>query len=378
MLNSEYTPNFSDPRVRSRCLRAMGFVRGVMSEVKPRQWSTRYIDKYLGNQRNDLSKWLRNQLLICVDDFYRFNCGEKKSSCKKYLLNKNGLNYLLEALKLTQLHYYPIVVEVAEQDHIEELRTGEFNYDDKSHRLWHPLQRYRRQHKRQILEAHDFRHHYDIETAAPTIIYQYSQMIPEVVVNDKWQQGPMDEYLEHIDYYLKNKQQVREQLALGLELPQDAAKEIINAVFCGAVISLNKHHSDIYDMLLGDQARIIYLKHNQFIQNLIKDIRVCWEYIRPMMQKRTRVMPNGRERLCKITCRQRWQIYFQEERRVLDVVRDYLDMNSVKYFLEHDGWSSDRAIDLVELRDVVRDRTGYRLNFDYDTSNEEFDNHSEN
>lgn len=373
MLKPEYTPNFRDPRVRSRCIRAMGFVRGVMSETKQRSWSTRYIDLYLGNQRNDLSKWLRNQLLIVTDDFYKFNSGEEKSICKKYLLNARGLNYLRDKLDINTHSYYPIVVEVIKQDHSQELSTGNFTYQDKSNRLWHPLQRYRKEHKRQVLEQHDFKYHYDIECCAPTLIHQFSQQIPEVIVNNKWQQGPMDEYLEHINYYLKNRQAVREELAKGLELPTAAAKEIINALFCGAIISNNKH-SDIYDILLGDSARIVYLQQHEFIQNLIKDIKVCWSYIRPTMQKRTKLMPSGREKLCRITCRQRWQVYFEQERRVLDVIRLYLDMNDVKYFLEHDGWSSNKDIDLVKLHEFVSERTGYRLNFDFDTSNEEFDN----
>lgn len=375
MLKSEYTPNFSDPRVRSRCLRAIGFVTGVMSETKERSWSTRYIDLYLGNQRNDLSKWLRSQLLTVTDDFYKFNSGDQKSICKKYLLNARGSRNLRDKLEIDTHSDYPIVVEVIRQDHSEELSTGDFTYQDKSNRLWHPLQRYRKEHKRQVLEHHDFKYHYDIECCAPTLIHQFSQQIPEVVVNNKWLQGPMDQYLEHIDYYLRNRQTVRQELAQGLQLPTAAAKEIINALFCGATIS-NNRHSDIYHIVMGDSARIVYLQQHEFIQNLIREIRVCWSCIRPIMQKRTKRMPSGREKLCRITCRQRWQVYFQQERRVLDVIRVYLEQNDVKYFLEHDGWSSSKAIDLAALQQFVFDRTGYRLNFDFDTSSEEFDNQS--
>jgi len=125
-----YQPNLNDPRVRDRCQRALGFVCGVMSTTKSQSWSSRYIDRYLGSQRNDLSKYLR------------------------------------EALNLTNIQTYPSVVEVAKEDHLAELVTGNFDYNDKSNRYWHPLQRYRRQHRTQILADHGYQHQYDIETCA--------------------------------------------------------------------------------------------------------------------------------------------------------------------------------------------------------------------
>jgi hypothetical protein len=362
-----YTPNFHDPRVRARCRHAIGFVCGVMSKKKPRQWSTRYIDQYLGNQRNDLSKWLRNQLLICVDDFYKYNSGEQ-GICKKYLLNQSGLAALLEALETNNIQLYPSVVEVAESQHGLELTSGDFNYNDKSNRLWHPLQRYRRNYRTQILADHGYEHHYDIECCAPTLIYQYSQQIPEVIENGRWLQGPMDLHLEALSRYLTDRQQVRDELAVALELPTEAVKEIINALFAGAVIS-RRRDSDIYEILNGDLARIEFLKQHEYIQELVKDIRCCWQYIRPVMQKRTKKTPKGTERRLPVTARQKWHLYFELERRVINAVRVYLEERSVRYFLVHDGWYSDREIDRDELRKFVYERTGFKLNFDYEKTN---------
>jgi alpha-galactosidase len=83
------------------------------------------------------------------------------------------------------------------------------------------------------------------------------------------------------------------------------------------------------------------------------------------MQKRTKKSLKGSERLLPITSKQKWNLYFELERRVIDSVRTYLDQRSIKYFLIHDGWTCDREIDKEELRDFVRENTGFDLSFEY-------------
>jgi hypothetical protein len=302
-------------------------------------------------------------LLIITDDYYRYNSSENK--CKEYLLNQTGVEDLRENLKITNIQTYPSVVEVAKQDHLAELDSGNFEYNDKSNRYWHPLQRYRKQHRSQILADHGYQHQYDISTCAPTLIHQYSQQIPERIdAQKKWHQGPMDLYLFALRRYLKDKDQVRSELAVAIDLPLAAVKEVVNALFAGAVISKNKD-SDIYHILNGDLARIEWLKQDPYIQQLVIDIKTCWEYIRPVMQKRTKKTSKGTQRLLPINARQKWLLYFELERSVIDSVRTYLDLRSIKYFLVHDGWSCAGEIDREELSDYVRENTGFDLTFDY-------------
>jgi len=344
-----YQPNFNDPRVIKRCQQALGFACGVMSETKSHSWSTRYIDKYFGMCSNPLSIYLRNTLLIVTNDSYRYNSGDK-NKCKEYILNKEGVRSLRENLKLTIYNTYPSVLQVANSDHLEELNTGNFTYKDQSNRLWHPLQRYRREYRTQILADQNYTHDYDIECCAPTLIHQYAQQLG------------MDEYLFALRRYLTDRTSVRNQLAIELELESAAVKEIINALFCGATISANKDHSDIYKILNGDLVRIEYLKQNKFLIELIMDIKTCWAYITPHMSRRRNSTTN---RLIKITCRQKWNVYFELERQIIDQVRVYLNDKSNKHFLIHDGWTCEREVDRDDLRDYLRDKTGYEINFDY-------------
>jgi hypothetical protein len=263
------------------------------------------------------------------------------------------------------------VLQVAKSDHLAELESGVFTYNDKSNRLWHPLQRYRKQMRTEILADHGYQHHYDISTCAPQLIHQYSQQIPEVLAPEgkrqriKWQQGPMDLYLFALRRYLKEKEVVRAEIAQALDLPIQAVKELINALFAGAVISANKD-SDIYHILAGDVARIRWLQQDPYTQELVSDIKTCWEYIRPVMQMRTKKTKSGQERRLPITSRQKWLLYFELERSVIDSVRTYLSERSIRHFLIHDGWSCDQEINQIELSEYVRDQTGFVLTFDYD------------
>ena len=349
---NKYQPPFNRPQTMRRCKLALGFACGVMSETKSHPWHSRYIDKYFGMSSRPLSKWLRKTLLICTDEFYRFNIPGEKGICKKYILNVEGVRFLKEALNLSNIHYYPIVTALAQVDHKQELDSGNFTYDDKSNRLWHPLQRYRKEYRTNILAESGYTHDYDIECSAPTLIHQYAQQLG------------LDEYLFALRRYLNDRTAVRDELSQGLELDPGVVKEIVNALFCGATISTNKDHSDIYHILNGDLARIEYLKQNEFIKELVSDIKTCWTYIRPHMQKRTRVV-NGKERLLPLNARQKWNVYFELERVVLNSVRTYLDERSIKYFLIHDGWTCNREVDREELGNYVRDTTGYEIKFDY-------------
>jgi hypothetical protein len=297
-------------------------------------------------------------------------------------LNSEGLAFLREKLALTNTVNYPIVLLVAQvvkDDHKSELSSGQFTYDDKSNRLWHPLQRYRKNHRTQILTDHGYQHHYDISTCAPQLIHQYSQQIPEYLAPEgkrqkiKWQQGPMDLYLFALRRYLNDKDQVRNEIAKQMALPVAAVKEVINALFAGAIISTNSQHSDIYDILNGDIARIEWLKQDPYIQELIADIKICWEYITPTLSRRRNAKTG---RLLKINPKQKWQLYFELERRVIDQVRNYLSERNIRYFLIHDGWSCDQEINQIELREYVKTHTGFDLTFDHTFSEKDVVNNN--
>jgi len=349
-----YTPNFSDPRVVKRVRKALGFARSCFSETKPRQWSTRYIDKHFGPQTNALSKWLRQQLLVTTNAWWSKDQGK----CKEYVLNGSGYEQLAQQLKSDNdavICVYDLskelVLDWAKEEFKDELATKVFNYNDKSSRLWHPLQNVRKEYKRDILAQANFKYEYDIQCCAPTLIMQLAQ------------RHDMHLYLPHISGYLANRKYCREQIALNVELDPSAIKVIINALFSGAKLGMNPTF-DIYKMLNGDRARITYLKQDPYLTGLREEIKICWDYIKTGLPRRSVVNKNNKEQMLPISSRQKWGVYFDLERVVLNAVMNYLKLTENQFFAEHDGWTTTDEVDQNELIDYVFQTTGYRIKID--------------
>lgn len=363
----KYQPNFQDPRVIARIRHAYGFARAVINH-KPHNWSTRYIDRYFGQQQTALSQWLREHLLICTNSRYNKDAG----LTKQYRLNTEGADRIRDllcgrqseqpptdstAIDFTRIENYQfdqqVVSSFIQREWGQELAQRQFTYEDKSSRLWHPLQNVRREQRQRVFADYELCYQYDIEASAPTLIHQHAQR----------QRDPMDLYLFALRRYLEDRQQTRQELALALDIDIKTAKVIINALFCGARIGLGADFA-ISELVEHDPARIAWLKQDQYICDLRADIKTCWDYIKPSMMRRSRRDKCNRERLLPISSREKWMRYFDLERTCIDAVREYLDNNSTRYFLEHDGWSCEREIDVCDLSEFVYMRTGYQVKFE--------------
>jgi hypothetical protein len=372
-----YKPNWADPRVRSRATQAYGFVRGVVSTTKPRAWSTRYIDKFLGQQTTQLSKYLRRLLLITTNNHWSI----EQKQCKEYLANATGLEFLAGILNEepstpescdfdNNYSTYPIVYDLNKPDRYrfdlravnafcrrefgDQLEHMDFDYQDKSHRLWHPLQNVRKEFKQPIMAQAGLFYHYDIVSAAPTLIHQYAQL------------NGQDEYLFALTQYLADPTRIREQLAQELEMPVRAVKVLINALFCGARIGHNTEFA-LTKLLANDPARVEFLKQHQYLTQLRMDIRQCWRAISEVMP-RTYVETTKGQRRVPLSSRKKWVKYFELERSVLDVVRMYLDQTNNRHFLEHDGWATEREVNLNELKFVIERMTGFQVDISFSTT----------
>jgi hypothetical protein len=361
-----YEPNYNDPRVRKRIRKALGFVGACVSETKPKGWSTRYIDKYLGHQKENLSKYLRSNLLTCINDRYNKDTGV----CKKYIKNKTGYDLVRSLLKNKPLYYsvseVSEITEWVKNEHKTELTTLNFTYEDKANRLWHPLQRVRKQYKKIVFSEIGLKYQYDIQCCAPTLIHQHSQKIIEILQDNKYIQGPMDLYLFALRSYLKDRKSIRTMLATEAEMSEDHIKVIINALLAGAQLSNNKK-SDIYKLLDGDIARITYLKQHPYIIELRNDIKTCWDYIKPTLYRRSIINKNNKKQVLPISSKQKANTYFQLERLVLEQVVEFMKQSGdIQYFLEHDGWVCSKELDKELLIKWIKDKTGYDIQLDMD------------
>jgi hypothetical protein len=355
-----YTPNFNDPRVIRRIKKSIGFTSALTSADKPRQLAKTFIDKHFGCQRNPLSVFLRSQLLVCTDDTYDMN----KKRCKEYVTNTTGLLNLLDSLDKkngnNNTHIiYPSVVDLCDiavnwgkTQYKTQLDSLNFEYEEKSHRLYNDIQSMRSEARAQLLAEKGLRYDYDIDTAAPTLLYQHSFQTPSAT----------GEVCDVIEYYIDNKEHVRNKLSGESSLPVENIKGILNAHFSGGFLT-TYGRSQVFRMCNNDPAVVKFLQQHPFIIGLKADIKKMWEPIKADTKPEYYWTSTNKWRKRPFDPRAKWNIYFKLERMVLDQVIQYCREIQCNSFLEHDGFRTDKKIDTNDLSLYVQAGIGYNLTF---------------
>lgn len=367
-----YTPNFSDPRILKHLRKAYGFARGCLSPTKSRGWSQTALDKNLGRLNTDLGRWTRAQLLICVNNHYSMDEGKTK----EYILNQAGAD-LVKSILLGEdskkeehtplspslylsmqqvpgvapedLFDYHVVKNWVEREHLDELTSGAFTYEDKSDRLWNSLQFLRTKFRAPLFSEYGFSYDYDIQAAAPTLIYQHSQHLG------------MDLWLPGLTSYIKDRTEFREHIAQVAGISVKEAKVIINALFCGARLGVNRDFA-LYHLLGTDKVKVQALQNDARLTELRADIKTCWEYIEPTMTRVEVTNPKtGKSRKLPLNSKRKWARYFQLEREVMNVVREYLKETGNVSFCEHDGFRTKNEVNKNELQEVIFSKTGFKV-----------------
>ena len=118
-------------------------------------------------------------------------------------------------------------------------------------------------------------------------------------------------------------------------------------------------------MLNNDTAKIALAKEHPTIIQLREDIKLCWCHIVNSGLEISRKRNIESNRLVRVSSRDRWSCYFKYEREVISSISRYLRELNIKCFLEHDGFSSDKAINVVELCARVKLDTAFDLNMTY-------------
>ena len=352
-----YTPNFDNPKVIKRSKTALGFCLGVFSQTKPKEWSTRHIDQYFGQKQNNLSQYLRTQLLCIDDNHYNMDTGK----CKKYTLNYEGAKQLHKKLfpniDFTLKRKYDLVTQSAATKHHAEFETGNFKYNDKSNRYWHPLQNHNSEERKQMFAQYGYCHIYDIKACAPTLITHLAESLaPKQTITIK-------RMSKTFDYLLCNMNEIRSELAHDIGIDVTDAKRIINSLFAGAKLACNPDTA-IFKLLNCDYDKMHLLQQHPRLCELRSAITTAWSIIargeisgEPVILKRTNQ---------RINSKHKWAVYFKYERAIMSIVIEYLNARSIKYFIEHDGWSCNQQLNLIELENIIRKKTDInRLKLDY-------------
>ena len=355
----------------------------------PKEWSANSIRSWFGGKDN-LSKIIRDILIVCVDDSYA-NFDERKY-CKKYLRNKDGFEYLCsvagnkvnvsyeeflnfdaaqearQSAKEYSRQYDSVLVrQLMEREYCKELKSKKFNMKRIGSREYHPIQSMKKQARAALLESYGLMYDYDIECAAPSLLYEHAA------------RAGLKKKLKHIKTLVSDpvlyRYRVWSELNVQinslntqsrLSIPQftmSEVKRIITALFCGARVCYKGEAFNRYaisKMLDNNRYKLMLIANNNHIGELKKEISLMWGAIK---STETHKINAKTGRAFQLTSRQKWAIYFRLECKVMTAVKVCLDLHKIKYLTIHDGMRTDKLVDVQWLSEEVFCSTGYRVQF---------------
>lgn len=328
-----YTPNPKNKAFIRRANLAIRFVdRYVSSTPKPLAQSFIEDARHLGSHRNELSRWLKEQLLECVDDTYNMNTGR----CKRYVRRTQGYQRVVDLLNGN-------TTTLLSPDEQEQLATGKFSYEDKSERSYTWLQFYPKSKRDSILNNNGYRYHYDIEAAAPTLLLQQAKMLnPQLKV-------------PNLDYYVNNRDLIRDKIAKACHLTPLQIKNTINSILQGGVVSSYSANKTFVEILNSNYSAVYALNTNTDIIAIKQDITRLWKSLK------TDITGSSK----RLRARDKAKYYRELEQCVGKTIKRLLKKHSVRWLWIHDGWACDKAVDPNEIVRVVKRATGFDIKLDW-------------
>jgi len=289
------------------------------------------------------------------------NAKSEKSFFKNYQVNKRNLNVLLKrTVNLANEQEPALCVQVFTDEnealqhwtvryyrrlYADELAGKKpFQYVEKSYRKWHPIQNVRRSHKQQVF-AGFLDHDYDISTALIAVMLADVQKLDAKFERERY----------HLIFeYRDNKAEIRSKVGEILELDADAVKELFSYLNNNGVITTSPYRA-LIGIVGGDASKVEAIRKNKFFKAYTRQIKSLWGWW--VVKNNMAVMwgdnPGDRPRVAN---KKRFDLYFYNERKLLDAIETYLQYKGAVYFLEHDGFRSNLPIDQVELEQLIKDK----------------------
>ena len=304
------------------------------------QWCTTHLSKHkatslhrdlledvLGFRSTALTKHLHQSLLIKQSDSYK--AGERS---KAYYLNEQGVVSLLSEFGLSQEDISRAREEWLLRTGLQgQLQSGDFIYEDKSNRLWNPLQSLRKVARNEIMTGYGYNHDYDIKAAAPTLLTQYYAQAT-------------GKHLPALSDYIANPDEVRALIAKEAGASSKEVKQVVTAMLFGAKTTNLKFTS-----LRNTTPNLANIVAHPTVQRITSEMQTL----------RQAIEPEGTNLAHR---------YFALERTCINAVVDlHLENDLQLPFLIHDGWLSKTSSEATasDYVDTIRQRTGLEVDLSY-------------
>ncbi|MCR5881539.1 hypothetical protein LRS03_01105 [Rhizobacter sp. J219] len=348
-----YSPNFSDPRTRRRVRSALAWSWLYLTPTRARRVPKETLDAVFGPSGNKQAKFIRDALLVKQPWWDPDDFGE----VKRYRLNDDGARALASAIELPADSGDSIPQHVRE--HLDTvypaLASLQFEYVDHAPgRLTHGLQNLRREVKPVLWRTFGLPYDYDIVACSANVLVQLAKRAGM-------------KHVPVLDEYLEDRAAWRERFAKIAGVEVEIAKKAITSIFTGALVAENED-SSIFHMVHRRAGAVAALRDDPDFSRLFAGVNSMWRWLRiaegtqhrrslvDLLEGHHGTRPTGYR-----TGRQKYALYVRHERQVIDAVHAHLNKTGNRHFLEHDGWRTERPIDVERMREVIRDRTGFTL-----------------
>lgn len=339
-----YKPNWCDRRTRQRAHQIILWVERYIGSEQ-RCLHSKILRSKAAFGDSELGRYLRSCLLIKTSVAYK-----QGEFSQQYTLNNAYLNYLRDQLGMPARTLPMTSIERRFQEQAAEIHSGEFEYTEVGGRWYNGLQLIPRDVKPLFWQEYSYLYDYDIDTCAPTLLYQQAKKIKSKI-----------KPLAYVEFYINHKQEVRDELMIKYNLSGSQVKQIINALFQGGILN-SYEHNKILRYVNMMTYKIAQLKQDQFLVALIKDIKAMWSVLRGQISTGYTYQGDQR-RSRRITGKHKTNYYKQLEGEVMSVVWRSLRRNGIKFFKEHDGFRSDQFVIPCELEQEIWRATGFDIKF---------------
>ena len=345
---------FFSPAKKTHLNRAAKILPHVISwsRLPEREYHSQALDKIFS--KHELGQQFKAALLIETNSAY--SNSEENPFCKRYVINKRNLIDILKKIVNPQSAAQPAISSPVFADQDDEVQhwsvryyrtlyadelSGKkaFQYADKRYRKWHPLQNVRRSHKGQVFAGY-LDHDYDISTALISIMLGDAQKLDSRFEHERF----------HLVFeYRDKKAEIRELVGKLLDIDADAVKELFSYINNNGVISTSPYVG-LFGILGGNKDKVGIVRTHKFFRQYRAQIKSLW---RRWLSSNNLANWKGENRPY-IDRTRRFDLYFYNERKILDAIEEHLKSKGLVYFLEHDGFRTNRPVDQAELEQVIK------------------------
>jgi hypothetical protein len=343
---STYKPNFADPRVTARVRLVLEFCKPMLVQKRARRISSAVLTKTFGNQKNDLAARLRYKLLQQEGNY------APGQHSFLYTLKRDGYAELAAAIG----HELPGDADIARELYgaiADGVEVPEYSEPNAGLRRYSGFQNLPK-----VMRAVLFNGwlDYDIEAAAPTLVYQLACR-----VHHKLYPSKAGTPYPSVAQLIEQKGEVRQHVAEITGLEFSAVKTLLAALFFQA--PLVAHHKRATYRIVGFDAEVIdRLKADPFVSAFKRDVSAMWAGVLTddtvnnglALFRDGKLVPKAESK-----SKQRMAVYARLERQVMDVMESVLAADGMVPLLMHDGFMVRCRADANRLVEAVREKAGF-------------------